>query len=209
MLADVVVAMRAALDARGCPVPVYLGEQYLKDNTGCMRVVMVPNADTYSPRDISVRPGTPASAANVGMAISPRSILARVVGVTCHFWAFAEQLGDLQETQVMRDHRVMDALINAFLSSLNGVCQGVMMPSGGTYVLGEAVHDRMGLAYQLQVTIGVPVLDVRWPDGLGFRTEPAHAHVQVKELLGDPQTYQTGAEFDAPDEEEAPSHFPD
>lgn len=202
MLADVVVAMRAALDARGCPVPVYLGEQYLKDNAGCSRIVMVPNADTYGPRDISVRPGTPASAANVGMTINPRSIASRVTGVTCHFWAFAEQLGDLQETQVMRDHRVMDALINAFLSSLNGVCQGVLTVAGGTYVTDQAIHDRLGLAYQLQVTIGIPVLDVRWPDGLGFQTTPAFARVQVKELLGgnseEPPTYQIGAEFDAP-----------
>lgn len=209
MLADVVLAMRGALDARGCPVPVYLGEQYLKDNSGQSRIVMVPNSDTYGPRDISVRPGNPASVANVGLTITPRVILSRMTGVTCHFWAFAEQLGDLAETQVMRDHRVMDALINAFLSSLNGVCQGVLTVGGGTYVLDQAVHDRLGLAYQLQVSIGIPVLDVRWPDGLGFRTTPAHAHVQVKELLGDPQTYQIGAEFDAPDIEEAPTHFPD
>lgn len=207
MLADVALAMKAALAARGCSVPVYLGEQYLRDNDGCSRIVMVPNTDSYDPRDISVRP-----AASVGFAINPRTIFARKQSITVHIWAFADQLGNTEETQVMRDHRVMDALINAFLSSLNGVCQGVMVPTGGTYVTDQAIHDRLGLAYQLQVTIGIPVLDVRWPDGLGFRTTSAHAHVQVKELLGgsdeEPPTYQTGAEFNAPDETEAPENFP-
>lgn len=207
MLADVVVALRAALDARGCPVPVHLGEQYLRDNAGCSRIVIVPDRDTYGPRDISSRPGTTLdpnarTAANNGIVINPRSIATRNTGCTVHIWAFAEQLGNVEETQVMRDHRVMDALINAFLATTDGICRGVLTVTGGTYVLGEAVHDRLGLAYQLQISIGIPVLDVRWPDGLGFRTTPAYAHVQVKELLGgteeEPPTYQTGAEFDAP-----------
>ena len=198
MLADVILQTNVAMQARGCPVPVLLGEQYLRDNAGQMRIVVIPTADTYGQRDISVRPGTPASTANTGLVITPRSIGTRLTGCVAHFWAFAEQTGDGVETQVMRDHRVMGALINAFLASLNGVTQGVMQPGAGTWVTGEAVHDRMGLAYQLALTIGIPVLDVRWPDGAGFPLSPAAAQIQVKEHLGDPPTYQTGAEFEAP-----------
>lgn len=198
MLADVIEALRGVLDARSCPVPVYLGEQFLRDNAGCSRIVIVPMSDTYGPKSPSVRPGT------FGPT-NPRAIATRITGATAHIWTFA----DLNSTDASKiwtqNHRMMDALIQAFLASMDGVTFGTMKVSGGTYVTDQAIHDALGIAYQLPFTVEIPVLDVAYPFGLTtFTPAEATANVQIQEKLGPDQTYQTGAAFEAPDETDAP-----
>jgi len=193
MLADVVEAMRAALDARSCSVPVYLGEQFLRDNAGTSRIVIVPMRDKFGPKSPSVRPGPTGQ-------INPRTIATRVTGATAHLWTYADPKVTDAKVIWTQNHRMMDALIQAFLASLDGVTFGTLEVEGGTYVTDQAIHDALGLAYQLPFTIAIPVLDVAYPFGLTTYTPaPATANIQIQELLGDPQTYQTGAEFQAPD----------
>lgn len=212
MLAEVAQGLRDGFFVRGCPAAVKVGIQYLNDHdaedspvqppdgvapalTGRGRVVLVPTQDVYGPPSVS-NPTT-------DRRLNPRALMTRRVQCVAHLWAMCVS-PDTEQDPVAADYAVMDALINCTLACLNGVALGVYDAGGGTFV-NEAVHDRRGVAYQLTFSVACPIIDVKWPPDsqFTFRQAPATAHVQIQELLGgteeEPPTYQTGAEFNAPD----------
>lgn len=156
-LSDVVVALREQFAARNCPAPILMGEQFNADHAEPNRVVIVPTADTYGPKNPSIQPrSSRASFAN------PRAIATRNQGCIVHIWAGAPAQRD-GSAQLDADFAALDSLINVFIASVNAVATGVSVIGAGSNVVGQAVHARRGLRYTLELSIAVPVLDIGWP----------------------------------------------
>jgi hypothetical protein len=198
MLADVAAGLRLAFAARQCPAEIKVGEQYVRDHgptdpekATLMRVVLVPQADGFAEPSMSA-PGRG--------KLNPRPIKTRAVGFVAKLWAMTDLPDDCEDDVVEADYRMMDALINCTIACIAGVSLGIYQINGGEYVNDQATHVRRGIAYHMSVTIACPIVDVLFPFGTTtYREEAATAHVRVQTLLGDPQTYQTGAEFNAPE----------
>ncbi len=175
-LVDFVDAMQVAFTERLCPVPIYLGEQFLHDHAGDNRIVIIPGADSYGPSSPSV---TVQEMVVGGKSVNPRSLMTRMVGGVAHFWAMCPLDETAAADILAEDHRYLNALINCFCASMNGVAGGVASIEGGTYVNDNAVHDRRGLAYQLTFSVGIPVIDVAWPGGETTYTEESDIDADV------------------------------
>lgn len=134
-----------------------LGEQFNADHAEPNRVVIIPTADTFSPRDVSVMPRGERNG-----FLNPRPLLTRSIGADVHIWAGAPEQRD-PSSQIDADFAQLDAMINTFLASLHGACAGLYQLSGGSSVTGQAVHARRGLRYVLQCTVAIPILDIAWP----------------------------------------------
>lgn len=164
-LADVAVALTTAFEARGCEVPIYVGEQYLHDHAGDSRIVLIHDRDDFGPPTISV--ATQLMVVGRNRSINPRALMSRHIGAVAHLWATAPLSSGDEVLDV--DHQYMDALLNCFCASLHGVSNGVFSISGGEYVKEQAVHDRRGIAYRLSFSVAIPIIDSAW---LGDTTYP-------------------------------------
>lgn len=198
-LVDVVRDMRADFSRRRCPVPIFLGEQFLADHAEVCRVVIVPSdGDTYGGKSPSLRPVTPGP-------LNPRPILSRAVAAKVNIWAGAAMQPPLQ-SQLEADMSVLDALINITLAALYGVAGGDVQIGSGRNVTGQAVHVRRGLVYEFDILVGVPILDLAWP-GIPVMGEETFGSINASANISITEQLSSGAvtvhNFTAPTPEES------
>ena len=192
-LLDLAAALRTAFKARGCPATIWVGEQYLRDHADENRVIIIPQQDTFGPKDPSVLPLSSST-------LNPRPLATRTVNADAVLWAMAEPTRD-GSNQLEADQRILDALVNCFVACLMGAAYGVQTLGAGSYVNDQATHVRRGLGYRLSFSFAMPILDIKWPPAAPDTYTMARgmgADIAVQELLGDPPTYQTGVEFEIP-----------
>lgn len=202
-LSDVVQALNADFKLRGCPVPILLGAQYLRDHDAPSRIVIVPGTDSYGEKLISTQPlGVPGQP-------NPRAIKTRNQTAVANIWAAAPEMR-VPGSQVAADLAACDALVNTFIAALQSQVPGIYALSGGTYPSSQESHVNRGIVYELGFSVQIPILDIGWPKlaitvcDKTFTPTPSVADVAVKTLLGDPPTYQTGVEFTSPTPEPTP-----
>lgn len=156
-LADVVVALREQFKLRNCPAPILMGEQFNAEHAEPNRVVIIPTADTYGPKNPSISPrGTRNGFSN------PRPIATRNQGCTVNLWAGAPTQAD-PTAQLDADYAALDSLINVFFASVNASVAGIFTIGAGENTVGQVANNHRGLRYQLQCVVAVPVLDIAWP----------------------------------------------
>jgi hypothetical protein len=201
-LVEIVNYLRENFLARSCPVPIYLGEQFVHDHAEPSRIVIVPSSDTFGPKSPSA---LPVAGQNF---LNPRPIATRSVSATANIWAGAPPQQDPQK-QLDADFLVLDALINVFLAALNAVATGITTIGAGTNTVGQAVHARRGLVYELQFQINVPIVDTPWPSipvecSQTYTTEQVTGAIAIQETFDGGETYETVLQFETPTPEEDP-----
>ncbi len=148
-LIDIADAIATDFVAKSVNATVYFGEEFLAQNDAANRIVFVPTRDKYD--RIQHMGGS-----------NPRPLLTRRAGARVQIWASSGE----RDPKLKRaaDWRALDALINAFIRSLNAVNPQVGAANG---VLGGEVNTKTklgkwGIEYMLDIEVLHPIVDAAW-----------------------------------------------
>lgn len=199
MISDVYDAMCHAFERYGCPIPIYLGPQFLAQHTPTSRVVMFQSTDKF-------KPPSPASLTPTQRLqyINPRPVATRSCGLNAELWVTAPPQANAQN-QYRADLAYLDALVNQFCVALQQLVSGLFDLEGGVCAPNNGAAARAGLGYLLSCSIDIPIIDAAWPaQQLGecsktWAYAPATAEIEIAKQTGyNPPEFQPEPPFTLP-----------
>lgn len=205
---DLFTAMKSAYCAYGCPVPIYIGPQWLQIHTETTRVILYQAQDVYEKASVSVPVGTPGYTRH---GINPRPIATRKCGAIANIWASAPEQDDPDpvtkaERQYKADLALLDILINQTCVVLQQVAGGIHVLAGGMAEDGNAAASRSGLGYVMNFSVDTPIIDMPWSVAIDacrktWTEAPATAEITIEGAVDNsttPPGYQAAVTYVTP-----------